>query len=120
MNIEIKEICKKCEENIHCQGKGCAFRSLGNEYCDEVENVNNLIKDLQKQNTVLKDNWNKLKEWLEEEIKENDTTIKKCDQIIFKMGNENRKDTHQHKLIDVCSRENLVFNRILSKMQEKL
>ena len=49
MNNEIKDICRKCEHQIHCQGKGCAFRSLGNEYCDEVENANNLIKDLQKQ-----------------------------------------------------------------------
>lgn len=47
MNNEIKDICRKCEHQIHCQGKGCAFRSLGNEYCDEVENANNLIKDLQ-------------------------------------------------------------------------
>ena len=52
MNNEIKEICRKCEDNINWQGKGCAFRSLGNEYCDAVENVNNLIKDLQKQNKL--------------------------------------------------------------------
>lgn len=66
----------------------------------------------------LQNNWNELKKWLEEEVKENDNTIKKCDQVIFKMGNEHKKDTHQHKLIDVCSRESLVFNRILNKMQE--
>lgn len=87
MNEEIKHICMKCQEHLYCQGKGCAFRSLGNEYCDEVENANKLINDLQKQNTELKeqilllkasepmlefakqtykDNWNKLKEWLEE------------------------------------------------------
>lgn len=47
MKSEIKQICLKCEYNIHCQNKCCAFRSLGNEYCEEVENVNNLIKDLQ-------------------------------------------------------------------------
>lgn len=47
MNKELKEICSKCEDYIHCIGKGCAFRSLGNEYCDEVENVNKLINDLQ-------------------------------------------------------------------------
>ena len=47
MNEKIKELCSKCEYHIHCQGKGCAFRSLGNEYCDEVENANNLINDLQ-------------------------------------------------------------------------
>ena len=46
MNKEIKEICLKCEHNIHCQSKGCAFRSFGNEYCDEVENANNLINNL--------------------------------------------------------------------------
>lgn len=33
---KVKEICWKCESNIHCRNKGCAFRSLGNEYCDEV------------------------------------------------------------------------------------
>jgi hypothetical protein len=49
MNDEIKKICSKCEGNIHCQGKGCAFRSLGNEYCDEVENANKLINNLQQE-----------------------------------------------------------------------
>ena len=33
---KVKEICWKCESNIHCRNKGCAFRSLGNEYCNEV------------------------------------------------------------------------------------
>ena len=47
MENAIKEICLKCEHNIHCQNKCCAFRSLGNEYCDEVNNANNLIIDLQ-------------------------------------------------------------------------
>ena len=68
MNKELKEICSKCEDYIHCQGKGCAFRSLGNEYCDEVENVNKLINDLQQENKQLKDNWNELKKYLEENL----------------------------------------------------
>lgn len=57
----IKNVCSKCEENIHCQGKGCAWRSLGNEYCDEVEAVDKYI-------TQLETNWNELKKWLEEYI----------------------------------------------------
>lgn len=56
MNKEVKEICLKCEHNIHCQGKGCAFRSLSNDYCDEVENVNNLIKNLQQKVNQLETN----------------------------------------------------------------
>ena len=34
------------------------------------ELIRNYITNLQKQNTELKDNWNKLKEWLEEEIQD--------------------------------------------------
>ena len=31
---QLKEVCKKCEQHIIDSGKtGCAFRSLGNEYC---------------------------------------------------------------------------------------
>ena len=44
---EIKEICRKCEYNIHCQNKGCAFRSLGNDYCDSVINSTMLYINLQ-------------------------------------------------------------------------
>jgi hypothetical protein len=56
MNKEVKKICLKCEYNIHCQGKGCAFRSLSNDYCDEVENANNLIKNLQQKINQLETN----------------------------------------------------------------
>lgn len=55
----IKNICKKCEENIHCQGKACAFRSLGNEYCDDIDELINYISQLES-------NWNELKAWLQE------------------------------------------------------
>lgn len=31
---QLKKVCKKCEQHIIDSGKaGCAFRSLGNEYC---------------------------------------------------------------------------------------
>ena len=33
---QLKEVCKKCEQHIIDSGKrGCAFRSLSNEYCWE-------------------------------------------------------------------------------------
>lgn len=51
---EIKDICRKCEDNIHCQNKGCAFRSLGNEYCDVVLNATKLYLKLQQENKILK------------------------------------------------------------------
>lgn len=94
------------------------YKGILKQRDDISKNASETIEKYQNENEKLIANRNELKEWLENLIKENDTTIKKCDQVIFKMGNENRKDTHQHKLIDVCSRESLVFNRILSKMQE--
>lgn len=31
---QLKEVCKRCEQHIIESGKnGCAFRSLGNDYC---------------------------------------------------------------------------------------
>jgi predicted transcriptional regulator len=67
MNKEVKEICLKCEHNIHCQGKGCAFRSLSNDYCDEVENANNLIKNLQQKVNQLETNRDELKKYILED-----------------------------------------------------
>lgn len=52
---EIKEICLKCEQNIHCQNKGCAFRSLGNEFCDEVDNATKLYLKQQQALLDIKD-----------------------------------------------------------------
>lgn len=121
MNNEIKEICRKCEYNINCQGKGCAFRSLGNEYCDEVENANNLIKDLQKQNTELKekilllkasepmlefakqtykDNWNKLKEWIKEYPAISYASVEKVNGIVLS-GKLIREDHLLDKLQEI-------------------
>lgn len=52
---EIKEICRECEHNIHCQNKGCAFRSLGNEYCDRILNATLVYLKLQQENQQLKE-----------------------------------------------------------------
>lgn len=46
---EIKYICMECEDNIHKQEKGCAWRSLGNEYCDYVLNATKLYLDKDKE-----------------------------------------------------------------------
>lgn len=67
---EIKDICRSCEENIHCQNKGCAFRSLGNEYCDYVLNATKLYLDLQQK-----------VEQLEKEVNEYQKELEKADSI---------------------------------------
>lgn len=75
---EIKDICRSCEENIHCQNKGCAFRSLGNEYCDYILNATRLYLDLQqkveqqeKEIERLNNIINELERWLKEDLKNN-------------------------------------------------
>ena len=56
---EIKDICRSCENNIFAQNKGCAFRSLGNEYCDYVLNATKLYLDIQQKVEQLeKENFN--------------------------------------------------------------
>lgn len=55
--------CSTCEHNRHCYGG-----NMGNQfrYCQKsIEKIQNL-DNLEKQNKQLKDNWNKLKEWLKE------------------------------------------------------
>ena len=61
---EIKDICSKCEDNIYAQNKACAFRSLGNEYCDCVLNatrqhlkLQHKLEELEKENKELKENY---------------------------------------------------------------
>lgn len=69
----LKELCYHCENNLNECNKGCAFRSLSNEYCEEYEklkkaienesNISNMIiglfvkkEDLVKQCDILFDN----------------------------------------------------------------
>ena len=55
--------CSTCEHNRHCYGG-----NMGNQfrYCQKsTEKIQNL-DNLEKQNKQLKDNWNELKKWLEE------------------------------------------------------
>lgn len=95
MNEELKEICNKCEKNIHCQGKGCAWRSLSNEYCDEVKNVNKLINNLQQENQQLKEKVEYLKQ-------KSENKDRWC-QLIADIGYDYdgyRKAEHLMKLID--------------------
>lgn len=61
---EIKYICMECEDNIHKQEKGCAWRSLGNEYCDYVLNATKLYLDKDKEIERLNNIINELDNWL--------------------------------------------------------
>lgn len=45
---EIRNLCLECQKAINAQGKSCAFRSLSNEYCQEVINADNALAMLKK------------------------------------------------------------------------
>lgn len=60
---EIEDICRSCESNIFAQNKGCAFRSLGNEYCDYVLNATKLYLEKDKQLDKYKNVIDKIKEY---------------------------------------------------------
>lgn len=40
--------CKDCENSIHEDGKGCAWRSLGNEYCFDGMDYNEACAEITK------------------------------------------------------------------------
>lgn len=80
--------CGTCEHNRNCYGG-----NMGNQfrYCQKsAEKIQNL-DNLEKQNKQLKDNWNKLREW-----------------IVYNKHNEN---TEQHYLV-------VDYGTLLGKMQE--
>ena len=60
---EIKDVCRSCESNIFAQNKGCAFRILGNEYCDYVLDATKLYLDLQTR-------WDSLREYYQRKADE--------------------------------------------------
>lgn len=68
MNSLVKNLCKKCENNICKNYRGCAFRSLTNDYCEELENLNSYIKQLQQENQQLKDQLKQREEVIDEAI----------------------------------------------------
>ena len=45
----LKELCNNCENNLNECNKGCAFRSLSNEYCEEYEQLKDAIKKLKEE-----------------------------------------------------------------------
>lgn len=90
--------CVTCEKNRHCYGG-----NMGNQfrYCQKsIEKVQNLDK-FEQENKQLKDNWNKLKEYVKE------TKIKEFEKSY---GKRYGKTFTQAELI-VC-------NMIISKIQE--
>lgn len=80
--------CGTCEHNRHCYGG-----NMGNQfrYCEKSAKKIQNLDNLEKQNKQLKDNWNKLREW-----------------IIYNKHNEN---TEQHYLV-------VDYGTLLGKMQE--
>lgn len=84
---EIKEICRECEYNIHCQNKGCAFRSLGNEYCDKILNATGIYLKLQQENHQLKDRINNAIEYCK-----NDDNFRLSDLYSQSIADEIQKD----------------------------
>ncbi len=65
MNNLVKDLCNKCENSICENHRGCAFRSLSNEYCDEVERLDLYINQLQQKNQQLKEQLKKRDEVIE-------------------------------------------------------
>lgn len=47
----LKKMCDQCAGHIYQQGKGCAWLSLGNEYCTEIMDIQREIDRL-KENSV--------------------------------------------------------------------
>ena len=75
MNKEIEKMFRRIEldkANDSCgfefaDGFGCTFDNIATCYDDRLE-LYDLVKSLQSQLEQKEDNWNKLKEWLEDEI----------------------------------------------------
>ena len=67
---EIKDICRSCESNIFAQNKGCAFRSLGNEYCDYVLEATKIYLDKQQELERYKNIINEFDKLIKNEINE--------------------------------------------------
>lgn len=40
----LKELCLHCEHNLNECNKGCAWRSLSNEHCEEYEKLKEAIE----------------------------------------------------------------------------
>lgn len=68
MNSLVKDLCNKCENNICENHRGCAFRSLSNEYCDEVERLDLYINQLNQENQQLKEQLKQRDEVIDEAI----------------------------------------------------
>lgn len=69
MNSLVKDLCNKCENSICENHRRCAFRSLSNEYCDEVERLDLYINQLQQENQQLKDQLKQRDEVIEKVVK---------------------------------------------------
>ena len=47
----LKKICEDCEKDMAKIGQRCPFRSISNDYCDDIETI---LKDLNKLDEIEK------------------------------------------------------------------
>ena len=57
-----KKLIKCCDQCHKYMNGACAWLSLGNEYCDEIMEIQKVIDQLT-------NNWNELEKWLKEQKK---------------------------------------------------
>lgn len=77
------KMCSKCQSMFD---KPCAWLSLGNEYCDEIMNI-------QQQINQLTNNWNELEEWLLNHYEVKNKIQNKCiDEVLDKMKETKGED----------------------------
>ena len=129
---EIKDICRSCEENIHCQNKGCAFRSLGNEYCDYILNATRLYLDLQQKVEQLEKENEKLKQENKRIFQNvnddellisnamNYAEVQRLNNIINELENDLKKRKHTYENMNASINGVAVgcFTYVLKKLQE--
>lgn len=101
--------CATCEHNRHCYGG-----NMGNQfrYCQKsAEKIQNL-DNLEKQNKQLKDNWNKLKEDLINDINDRNGTK------IAEFEDGNRVSETISPIYTLMEDRSKTIKEVLDKMQE--
>lgn len=117
---EIKYICMECEDNIHKQEKGCAWRSLGNEYCDYVLNATKLYldkdKEIERLNKLISQREKKWEKWTTEK----QILSSKMSDYLCKYQNLKREYTKQIKISTNRKREIEKLNNIINAIDKYL
>ncbi len=111
MNNLVKDLCNKCENSICENHRGCAFRSLSNEYCDEVERLDLYINQLQQENQQLKE----IIDQLNKHLKQRDEVIKDIKNIVTKYVDEKYAKINSVKQFSRYLELPIAINEVLNK-----